>query len=71
MWSGYQDSKYEGACCFFDFSRLFQNEMHALLAYEHFLSAFFLLNKLGIFISPHLGEAKCTYLIPSKMFREE
>lgn len=51
--------------------RLFQNEMHALLTYEHFLSAFFLLNKLGIFISPHLGEAKCTYLIPSKMFREE
>lgn len=50
--------------------RLLWNEMHALTR-KHFLSAFTLLNKLDIFISPHLGEAKCTYLKIFKTFREE
>lgn len=50
--------------------RLLWNEMHAL-THKHFLSAFILLNKRDIFISPHLGEAKCTYLKILKMLREE
>lgn len=48
--------------------RLLWNEMHAL-THKYFLSAFILLNKLDIFIPPHLGEAKCIYLKILKMFR--